>query len=89
MHYSTFLKYNVLGGFLWVTGLTLAGYFFGSVPIVKDNFEYVVIGIVLISLIPIILEFAKHKMSKEPKVKAKETTLEDVKRVFEKEGIND
>src|SRR3989344_1769199 len=50
MHYSTFLSYNVIGGFIWVTSLTFAGFFFGQMPLVKENFEYVVILIVLISI---------------------------------------
>jgi membrane-associated protein len=61
MHYSTFITYNVVGGFIWVTSLTFAGYFFGQLPIIQENFEYAVFGIILISLFPMIFEFINHK----------------------------
>ena len=56
MHYPTFLFYNVVGGIAWVLICTLAGYFFGNVPVVKENFELVVVGIVLVSVLPIAWE---------------------------------
>lgn len=56
MHYPQFLFYNVVGGIAWVVICTLAGYFFGNVPIVKKNFELVVVGIVLVSVLPVIWE---------------------------------
>lgn len=56
MHYPQFLFYNVVGGIAWVVICTLAGYFFGNVPIVKQNFELVVVGIVLVSVLPVIWE---------------------------------
>jgi membrane-associated protein len=56
MHYPQFLYYNVVGGLLWVLICTLAGYFFGNVPIVKKNFELVVVGIVLMSVLPVAWE---------------------------------
>ena len=56
MHYPTFLFYNVVGGIAWVLICTLAGYFFGNVPIVKKNFELVVVGIVLMSVLPFAYE---------------------------------
>ncbi len=67
MHYRTFLLYNVLGGFLWVTSLVFAGYFFGGLPFIKQNFEYVVIGIVAASLVPVIVEYIKHKQASKLK----------------------
>jgi membrane-associated protein len=56
MNYSQFLYYNVVGGIAWVLICTLAGYFFGNVPIVKENFELVVVGIVLVSVLPVAWE---------------------------------
>ena len=56
MDYRQFLWFNVLGGFLWVSICTLAGYFFGAIPVVKDNFELVVVGIVLMSVLPVAYE---------------------------------
>lgn len=67
MNYNTFIKYNIIGGFVWVFGLTLLGYFFGNMPIVQENFETVIIGIIIISILPMIWEFisAKFKKNKE------------------------
>ncbi len=62
MDYRKFIGYCIAGGILWVTSLTLAGYFFGKIPIVRDNFEVVVLGIIGISLMPILVEFVKAKM---------------------------
>ncbi len=56
MDYRQFLWFNVLGGFLWVVLCTLAGHFFGNVPVVKENFELVVVGIVLMSVLPVAYE---------------------------------
>lgn len=52
MKYSTFLSYNIIGGALWAIGLTLAGYFFGNIPIVKENFEKVIFLIIFVSVAP-------------------------------------
>ncbi|MDH0673181.1 VTT domain-containing protein [Empedobacter sp. GD03861] len=64
MHYGTFIKYNFIGGTIWVFGITLAGYFLGTIPFIKNNFEIVVMAIIVFSLIPIIVEFVKEKMKK-------------------------
>ncbi len=54
---TTFLKYNVIGGLLWVCLFVLSGYFFGNLPIVKERFSLVIVAIVIISLIPIAKEY--------------------------------
>ena len=64
MHYGTFIKYNLIGGTIWVIGITLAGYFLGTIPMIKNNFEIVVILIILFSLLPIVIEFIKSKSTK-------------------------
>ncbi|MGL4588884.1 MAG: DedA family protein [Mycoplasmatales bacterium] len=64
MHYTTFLKYNILGSFIWVTSIILAGFFLGEIPIVKNNFEYVVYGIILISILPPIFSWIKSRRQK-------------------------
>ncbi|MEG0696871.1 MAG: VTT domain-containing protein, partial [Algoriella sp.] len=56
MHYGTFIKYNLIGGTIWVIGITLAGYFLGTIPIIKNNFEIVVMLIIAFSLVPIVIE---------------------------------
>lgn len=67
MHYSTFIRYNIIGGFVWVFGLTLAGYFFGNIPIVRENFETVIFGIIGISLLPMVWEYINMKYLKKDK----------------------
>ena len=57
MHYPTFLWFNVVGGILWVLLCTVAGYFFGNIVAVKKHFELVVIGIVLVSVLPLAWEW--------------------------------
>ena len=64
MHYSTFLSFNIIGALIWVTSLTFLGYFFGGLSFIKDNFEYAVIGIIVISLLPMVIEYIKYKRSK-------------------------
>jgi membrane-associated protein len=56
MTYRTFAIYNVTGAILWVGICTGAGYLFGNIPVVKENFELVVIGIIAVSLLPIVIE---------------------------------
>lgn len=63
MTYWRFITYNVVGGILWVGICVFAGYFFGNIPIVKNNFSIVIIAIVVISVIPVIVEFIRHRMS--------------------------
>ncbi len=64
MRYSYFISYNVIGGIVW-TGLFLwAGYFFGGLPIIKENFEIVIFAIIGISLIPAVVEYFKGRSAK-------------------------
>jgi membrane-associated protein len=85
MNYSTFLFYNVVGAFVWVTSLTFAGYFFGGLQIVKDNFEAAVFGIIIVSLIPAFVEFFKARQESK---KAKETTsFSEIEKTFKKEKL--
>ena len=64
MQYSQFFRFNIIGGFIWVVGLTFTGYFFGNIPIVKENFETVIFSIIGISVLPIIIEAVKHQYNK-------------------------
>ena len=66
MNASFFLFYNITGAILWVAICAGAGYLFGNVPIIKDNFSLVAIGIVLVSLLPMVVEFLKHRRTKQP-----------------------
>lgn len=64
MHYRTFLEYNITGGITWVTLFTMAGYFFGNIPFVKNNFSHVALGIIIFSVLPIVYEYIKAKRAK-------------------------
>lgn len=57
MPYSRFVSFNVFGGLGWVLSMTLAGYFLGGVPVVRRHFEKVVIGIVVVSVLPILIQY--------------------------------
>ena len=61
MTYSTFALYNITGGIIWVGICTLAGYAFGNVPVVQENFTLVALGIVFVSLLPIVVEYWRHR----------------------------
>ena len=62
MKASEFLFYNITGGVGWVTICMGAGYIFGNVPIVKDNFTLVTLGIVFVSVLPMVFEVVKHRL---------------------------
>jgi len=62
MPYLKFLSYNIIGGVSWVAVALFGGYFFGNLPVVKDNFSIVILGIVFVSLIPAIAAYLKNKM---------------------------
>jgi membrane-associated protein len=64
MKYSKFLRYNVIGGSGWVLLLTLSGYFFGNLEIVKNNFEIVIFSIIIISLLPMAFAYLKQRFRK-------------------------
>ncbi|MDX2109634.1 MAG: DedA family protein [Verrucomicrobiota bacterium] len=59
MTYRHFIAYNIIGGFIWVYFFSYAGYFFGTRPIVQKNFKLVILAIILLSVLPIAIEFAR------------------------------
>jgi membrane-associated protein len=61
MSYGYFISYNIFGGISWVALFVFAGYFFGNIPIVRNNFEVVIVVIVLISLVPAVVEWLKAR----------------------------
>jgi membrane-associated protein len=65
MDYKKFMTYNVVGAFLWVGSLLPAGWYFGNFPIVKNNFELVIFGIIGVSLLPMVIEFARAKFGRK------------------------
>jgi membrane-associated protein len=64
MNFRVYAIYSTIGGILWVITLTLAGYYFGNIPVVKDNIEYVLMGFVLATLIPAALAFVRQMLKK-------------------------
>ena len=61
MSYPHFLTYNVAGGLLWIALFAFGGYFFGNIPVVKNNFGIVIIAIIIISILPAVIEVLKEK----------------------------
>jgi membrane-associated protein len=61
MNYARFIIYNIVGGVAWVALFVFAGYFFGALPFVKDHFSLVVIAIVVISVLPMVIEFLRAR----------------------------
>lgn len=64
MTYSHFFVYNVVGGILWVSVFVLGGYYFGNMPIVKENFSLVVFMIIFFSIMPAVIEAIRHRRQK-------------------------
>ena len=60
MTYPRFMMFNVVGAVLWVGLLTPAGYFFANMPIVKNNFSLVIIGIIVVSTLPAVFEIIRE-----------------------------
>lgn len=65
MTYSKFLLYNLLGGALWIALFTLGGYYFGNIPVVRDNFTVVIMFIIVVSFVPMIVECTKHWLQEQ------------------------
>jgi membrane-associated protein len=61
MSYGYFISYNFFGGIVWVALFTFAGYFFGNIPFIKRNFEYVIVAIILISVLPMAYEWLRAR----------------------------
>lgn len=61
MNYRLFMLFSALGALIWIGSLTVAGYFFGNIPVVKDNLTLMILGIIVVSLLPAIREFIRHR----------------------------
>ncbi len=71
MRYAEFAAYNVIGGIVWVNLFVWSGYLFGNMPVVKNNFGLVIIAIMVISVIPLIIEFIKFQRESKAEAAAK------------------
>jgi len=65
MRYARFAVFNVVGGVAWVAGFTLAGYWFGNLPGVKRHFQLVILGIIIVSLLPAVVELVRARLHKD------------------------
>ena len=65
MSYRRFFAYNVIGGIVWVASLVYAGFVFGNIPWVKDNLTFIVIGIVIVSLIPVATTYVRERKASQ------------------------
>jgi membrane-associated protein len=63
MTYWRFISYNVIGGVAWILICTLAGYLFGNLPIVRENFSLVILAIIIISILPGVIEYMRHRLA--------------------------
>jgi len=70
MTYGRFISYNIIGGVAWVAIFTFGGYFFGNLTFVQNNFTFVVLAIILISVMPAVIEFIKERVRVSQKAKA-------------------
>jgi membrane-associated protein len=61
MEYRRFVLYNLTGCVAWISSFVLGGYFFGNIPIVKENLTVVIFAIIIISLVPSVIEFVRHR----------------------------
>lgn len=71
MKFGKFLSYNVIGGIAWVTSFVLLGYFFGGIPFVQDHFEFIILGIVGVSVMPAFVGAVKAALSARKSKKSK------------------
>jgi membrane-associated protein len=65
MRYRLFVFFSALGSVAWITSLTVSGYLFGNIPLVKNNLTLIIVGIIVISLLPAISEFIRHRKNKQ------------------------
>jgi membrane-associated protein len=61
MHYRLFVLFSALGALIWIGSLTVAGYFFGNIPFIKNNLTLMILAIIVISFLPAIREFIRHR----------------------------
>jgi membrane-associated protein len=61
MRYRLFVLFSALGSVAWIGSLTLAGYFFGNIPVVKNNLTLIILGVILLSILPALIEFVRHR----------------------------
>ena len=61
MRYRLFVSFSALGSVAWISSLTVAGFLFGNIPVVKNNLTLIIVGIIVVTLLPALLEFIRHR----------------------------
>jgi membrane-associated protein len=61
MTYRRFIAFNIIGGIAWIFSFVLTGYYFGNIPFVRNNFIFVILAIIIISVLPVIIELLRHR----------------------------
>ncbi len=64
MRYLRFLAFSVAGALLWVGSLTFAGYYFGNIPVVKQNLSVAILAVVTLSVLPVFVAYLRHRWAK-------------------------
>lgn len=70
MQYGRFATYNITGAILWIASFLFLGYFFGAIPVIKNNFTYVIFAIIILSVLPPVFEFIRSKRKKNTAVES-------------------
>lgn len=65
MNYSKFMTYNVVGGIVWTVMFTLSGYFFGEIPVIRESLTLMIIGIIVLSVLPLVFTIGKEIIQKK------------------------
>lgn len=85
MNYKTFLTFNIIGAFIWVTLIFFLGYFLGSQPIVRDNFEFIIIFILGLFTVIFSFQYIKNRYKDKKSKKIETTSYEDLREIFKEE----
>ena len=67
MRYRLFLMFSALGSLAWITTFTVGGYYFGNIPVIKNNLTLMTLGIIVVSLLPAIIRYLQHRRAQAPK----------------------
>lgn len=77
MRYGKFIVYNIVGALVWTSVFIFAGYYFGNIPVVRENFGLVVIAIILVSVLPVGYELIQHRLRRSPEPAANPAVPEE------------
>lgn len=90
MRYATFITYSMAGAAAWALSLITAGYLFGGLPFVRDNFETVVLGIIAVSLLPMVAEYVRHRRGpRMTPAQMEHATYRDIRETMHREHLDD